>query len=211
MMRITQNTVLSDNKPALLIHACCAPCSSAVLEKLSDSFEITLYFYNPNIYPLEEYERRLAELRRFCGMTAGIRGKPAIVEAVYDSEEFYRATAARENVSLQKEGERGERCGRCYSLRMRKTFEYAAAHDIDFWTTTLSVSPHKDAHMINAIGQQLAARRADKAQYLWADFKKKDGYKRSLELSKKFGLYRQSYCGCEFSLYNSKNGKLNLP
>lgn len=199
-------------KPSLLIHACCAPCSSAVLERLSDSFAIALFFYNPNIYPREEHDRRLSELRRLCVMAGGVQ--PVIAEDAYNAEEFYRATDARDDVSLQKEGERGERCRRCYLFRMKKTRdyavrEYAEARAFDFWTTTLSVSPHKDARMINAIGQQLDAESAGKTRYLWADFKKKDGYKRSLELSKKFDLYRQSYCGCEFSLYNSKNGKFN--
>ncbi|GMO51197.1 MAG: epoxyqueuosine reductase QueH [Treponemataceae bacterium] len=198
---------MTGNKPSLLIHACCAPCSSAVLERLSDSFEIALYFYNPNIYPREEYDRRLSELRRLCGIAGG--EQPVIAEAAYNAEEFYRATGARDDAALQKEGECGERCRRCYLFRMKKTCEYAAAQAFDFWTTTLSVSPHKDARMINAIGGQLDAENAGKTQYLWADFKKKDGYKRSLELSKKFGLYRQSYCGCEFSLYNRKNGKFN--
>jgi predicted adenine nucleotide alpha hydrolase (AANH) superfamily ATPase len=208
-------------RPALLLHACCAPCSSAVIERLAASYDITLFFYNPNIYPATEYVRRISELRNFASAFAVDANPPDInpparkrgfpvVEAAYEPEVFYRETRAREETELQTERERGERCRRCYRFRLRAAFEYAAKHGFGVVTTTLSLSPYKDAGAINAAGMELArlfAQRGapDTVDFLCADFKKRDGYKRSLELSKKYGLYRQSYCGCEYSLYNRKH------
>ena len=203
-----------EGKPTLLLHACCGPCSSYVLEYLSSHFEITVLFYNPNIYPAAEYERRLEELKRFY-----TRFVPAqnvrVIEEPYEPEEFYAATGTRENPELAKEPERGERCRRCYELRLRRTYDYACAHDFDYFCTTLSISPFKDAGMINEIGERLGGEALRQAQgpqsngvpepvegprWLPSDFKKKNGFKRSLELSAEYDLYRQEYCGCVYSM-----------
>ena len=206
-------------KPKLLLHACCGPCSSYVLEYLYQHFEITVLYYNPNIYPQEEYERRLNELKSFYTRFEPA-SKVSLVELAYNPEEFYTATGARENPELAKEAERGERCRRCYELRLRKTQEYAVEHGFDYFCTTLSISPFKDADMINKIGEQLgggalrpfeslrtAEPQGPQIRPLWltSDFKKKNGFKRSLELSAEYGLYRQEYCGCIYSIRDSKN------
>ena len=197
---LLQTISSSGKKPTLLLHACCGPCSSYVLEYLCSHFEITVLFYNPNIYPAEEYERRLQELLNFYK-----RFVPAenvrVIQVPYDPEEFYTAVGTRENTELAKEPERGERCHRCYELRLRSTYDYAAAHNFDYFCTTLSISPFKDADMINEIGFGLPAlRQAQGPQWLPSDFKKKNGFKRSLELSSEYGLYRQEYCGCVYSM-----------
>ena len=180
---------LDGTRPKLLLHACCAPCSSATLERLSAHFDLTILYYNPNIYPPEEYHRREAELERFVEQ-AGYHYP--VVELPYDPQEFYTAVAG-----LEAEPERGGRCTVCYRLRMRRAAQYAAEHGFDWFTTTLSISPHKDAKRINAIGQELEAEFGVK--HLPSDFKKHNGYLRSLQLSEEYGLYRQDYCGCEFS------------
>ena len=180
---------LDGTRPKLLLHACCAPCSSATLERLSAHFDLTILYYNPNIYPPEEYHRREAELERFVEQ-AGYHYP--VVELPYDPQEFYSAVAGLEN-----EPERGSRCTVCYRLRMRRAAQYAAEHGFDWFTTTLSISPHKDAKRINAIGQELEQEFGVK--HLPSDFKKQNGYLRSLQLSEEYGLYRQDYCGCEFS------------
>ena len=202
-------------KPRLLLHACCAPCSSYTLEYLSRYFDITIYYYNPNIHPAEEYARRLAELENFLprfltaqNTSAETDGKTktqaaaikvALQEAVYNPQEFFDAVQA-ERDNLQAEPERGERCRRCYQLRMEKAYQYARQNNFDWFTTTLSISPHKDAQKINQIGRALEQAAGPKApRWLPSDFKKKNGYKRSLELSKEYGLYRQDYCGCIYS------------
>lgn len=181
-------------KPTLLLHACCGPCSSYVLEYLSSRFEITVLFYNPNIYPASEYERRLEELKRFYTKFVPAQNVQ-VIEEPYAPEEFYTAVGTRENPELAKEGERSERCRRCYELRLRRTYEYACAHNFDYFCTTLSISPFKDAGMINEIGARLGG-----AKWLPSDFKKKNGFKRSLELSAEYDLYRQEYCGCVYSM-----------
>ena len=200
---ILQTLPVSPKKPTLLLHACCGPCSSYVLEYLCSHFEITVLFYNPNIYPAEEYDRRLQELLNFYK-----RFVPAenvqVIQAPYDPEEFYTAVGTRENPELAKEPERGERCRRCYELRLRYTYDYACANNFDYFCTTLSISPFKDADMINEIGACLgegALRQAQGPRPLWlpSDFKKKNGFKRSLELSAEYDLYRQDYCGCIYS------------
>ena len=180
---------LDGTRPKLLLHACCAPCSSATLERLSAHFDLTILYYNPNIYPPEEYHRREAELERFVEQ-AGYHYP--VVELPYDPQEFYSAVAGLEN-----EPERGSRCTVCYRLRMRRAAQYAAEHGFQWFTTTLSISPHKDAKRINEIGQELEAEFGVK--HLPSDFKKHNGYLRSLQLSEEYGLYRQDYCGCEFS------------
>ncbi len=183
-----------EGKPKLLLHACCGPCSSYVLEYLSSRFEITVLFYNPNIYPAAEYERRLEELKRFYTKFVPAQNV-RVIEEPYEPEEFYTAVGTRENPELATEPERGERCRRCYELRLRRTYEYACAHNFDYFCTTLSISPFKDAGMINEIGARLGG-----AKWLPSDFKKKNGFKRSLELSAQYDLYRQEYCGCVYSM-----------
>ena len=178
-------------KPRLLLHACCAPCSSAVLERLREHFSITILYYNPNIYPPQEYHRREAELERFLH-DANMSGI-SLIELPYDPQEFYTAVKGMEN-----EPERGERCTVCYRLRMEQAARYAAAHGFDWFTTTLSISPVKDPVRINQIGQELAQQYG--VPHLPSEFRKKNGYKRSLELSAEYGLYRQDYCGCVFSV-----------
>lgn len=180
---------LDGTRPKLLLHACCAPCSSATLERLAAHFDITILYYNPNIYPPEEYHRRETELERFVE-EAGYHYP--VVELPYDPQEFYTAVQG-----LEQEPERGSRCTVCYRLRMRRAAQYARENGFDWFTTTLSISPHKDAKRINAIGQELEAEFGVK--HLPSDFKKHNGYLRSLQLSEEYGLYRQDYCGCEFS------------
>ena len=189
-------------KPSLLLHACCAPCSSYVLEFLAPHFDITIYYYNPNIHPREEYERRLNELIDFLPRyKPAIENSVKIVKAPYNPEDFFKATNAKNEIALQTEPERGERCRRCYNLRMTKAFQYAQENNYDFFTTTLTISPHKDVNKINEIGYTLD--KLEKVTYLPSDFKKNEGFKRSLVLSKEYGLYRQDYCGCIYSKLNS--------
>lgn len=177
-------------KPTLLLHACCAPCSSAVLEVLSEHFDITIFFYNPNISPKSEFDYRLDELYRLLGEMNLLQIK--IVAPEYNENEFF--DIAKGNESLP---EGGARCKDCYRLRLEKTAEYAKRDGFDYFTTTLSVSPYKNAQALNEIGSELSEKYGVK--YLLSDFKKGDGYKRSCQLSREFNLYRQNYCGCIFS------------
>ena len=186
---------LDGRRPRLLLHACCGPCSSAVLEQLCQHFEITILYYNPNIWPDAEYHRREQELERFVAQAHPLG--VTVVEDRYDPREFYEAARG-----LEDEPERGRRCTACYRLRMRRAAQYAAQHGFDWFTTTLSISPHKDAARINQIGQELAAEYG--VPHLPSDFKKKNGYLRSLQLSAEYGLYRQDYCGCIFSARQSQ-------
>ena len=181
---------LGPARPKLLLHACCGPCSSAVLEQLCEHFEITVLYYNPNTWPAAEYHRRGEELERFVAAAHPLG--VTVVEDRYDPQEFYSAVAG-----LEQEPERGNRCTVCYRLRMRRAAQYAAEHGFDWFTTTLSISPHKDAKRINELGTELG--RQYGVPFLPSEFRKKDGYKRSLQLSAEYGLYRQDYCGCEFS------------
>lgn len=189
---------LGGSRPRLLLHACCGPCSSAVLEQLSQFFEITVLYYNPNTWPEAEYRRRGQELERFVAAAHPLGVK--VVEDRYDPQEFYDAARGLEN-----EPERGARCTACYRLRMRRAAQYAAENGFDWFTTTLSISPHKDAARINQIGQELAAEFG--VPHLPSDFKKKNGYLRSLQLSDQYGLYRQDYCGCVFSARQTEAGR----
>lgn len=177
-------------KPKLLLHSCCAPCSSAVLEVLAEHFELTVFFYNPNINPSQEFEKRAEEQKRFI-KEAGYSIN--VVIPPYDENEFFGAVSG-----LEGEAEGGARCRVCFKLRLEKCAEYAKSNGFDFFTTTLSVSPHKNAQVLNEICRELSEKY--KIQNLYADFKKKNGYKRSCELSEEFGLYRQDYCGCVFSV-----------
>ncbi|MBO6052342.1 MAG: epoxyqueuosine reductase QueH [Clostridia bacterium] len=180
----------SGKRPRLLLHACCAPCSSHCLEVLAEVYEITVFFYNPNIAPEEEHAFRLSELKRFVG-EAGYR-TVAIDTPEYDPAPFEEMAKGLESLP-----EGGERCRRCYALRLRRTAEAARDGGFDAFTTTLSISPHKNAAWLNEIG--LALSEEFGVPWLCSDFKKKDGYKRSIQLSAEYGLYRQDYCGCRFS------------
>ena len=178
--------------PTLLIHSCCAPCSSYVLEYLSEYFKITVFYYNPNIYPESEYMKRIAEQQKLiCDMK--FRYPVSFLAGEYDKEKFYEMAAGMEDL---KEG--GARCVKCYELRLSEAARQAAAGGFDYFTTTLSISPMKNAQKLNEIGLRVGEEYGVK--YLVSDFKKKNGYKRSIELSKEYGLYRQDYCGCEFSM-----------
>ena len=177
--------------PRLLLHSCCAPCSSYVLEYLSRYFEITVYFYNPNISPPEEYKRRVKEQERLIAAMNFVH--PVTMETgAYEPDEFYRVARG-----LEQEPEGGSRCFKCYELRLQEAAKVAQAGRFDYFTTTLSISPLKNAGKLNEIGEKLA--KEYRIAYLSSDFKKKDGYKRSVELSGEYGLYRQDYCGCVFS------------
>ncbi len=177
-------------KPRLLLHACCAPCSSYCLEYLNRFFDITLYFYNPNIFPEEEYVYRAGELEGLL-KKMGL-DNVNLVREEYDDREFFDRVKGLEN-----EPERGARCTVCYRLRLERAVEYAKKNGFDYITTTLSISPYKDADRLVSIGEKLAEGR--NVKYLTSDFKKKNGYKRSIELSSEYGLYRQDYCGCVYS------------
>lgn len=177
--------------PRLLLHCCCAPCSSYVLEYLSRFFEITCLFYNPNISPAEEYEKRAEELRRLISEQPHENPVSIIVEK-YNPQEFFAAIKGYEHI---KEG--GERCFRCYRLRLEMAAKYAKEYNFDYFCSTLSISPLKNAWKLNEIGEELSE--IYKISHLPNDFKKKGGYKRSIELSAEYDLYRQNYCGCVFS------------
>ena len=178
--------------PSLLLHACCAPCSSYCLEYLSRYFRITVFCYNPNIYPAEEYDHRVAEIRRLISESE-YENPVEVIEGEFNPDEFYRCVKG-----MEKEREGSVRCFACYELRLRKTAENAKEKGFDYFTTTLSISPLKNAEKINEIGERLAKEYG--VLHLPSDFKKKNGYKRSIELSKEHNLYRQNYCGCVFSV-----------
>lgn len=180
-----------DRVPKLLLHSCCAPCSSYCLELLSQYFEVTVFYYNPNIYPPEEYTMRVAEQDRFI-QEFPAKHKISFVEGAYDTEKFYAMAKGKEQL---KEG--GERCFACYELRLRETAGYAKEHDFDFFTTTLSISPLKNAEKLNEIGKKLEEEYG--IMYLYSDLKKQNGYKRSTEISNEYDMYRQYYCGCVYS------------
>lgn len=183
---------LGEKTPSLLLHACCAPCSSYVLEYLSQYFKITLFYYNPNISPEEEYRKRVAELRRLIAEQPA-RNTVSFAEGPYDPERFFALAKGRE-----RDPEGGERCFACYALRLRETARYAKEHGFDFFTTTLTVSPYKNAGKLNDIGA--AVERETGVPFLHSDFKKRNGYLRSIALSREYGLYRQNYCGCVYSM-----------
>lgn len=181
----------SGNTPSLLLHACCAPCSSSVLELIAKYFDITLFFHNPNIYPKDEFTRRKEELERLVTYI-DTPNKLDLVIPEYDENEFFSAAKGLEN---EKEG--GARCEKCFILRLGRTYEYAKEQGFDYFATTLTVSPHKNAELINRIGETLA--KGGGTKWLYSDFKKKGGYLRSCVLSKQYGLYRQNFCGCVYS------------
>ena len=178
--------------PRLLLHSCCAPCSSYVLEYLSRYFEITVLYYNPNIYPPEEFGKRLKEQQKLLADMEFVH-PVRLVEGRFEPEAFYQAAKG-----LEQEPEGGKRCEACYELRLREAAREAAAGGYDWFATTLSISPLKSAQKLMEIGERLG--REYGVPYLPSDFKKKNGYKRSVELSAQYGLYRQDYCGCVYSI-----------
>lgn len=175
-----------ERRPKLLLHACCAPCSTSVIERIADFFEVTLYYYNPNILPKEEYVRRAEQFKLIPKVASG---EVKIIISDYDENEFLDNITGKE---CEPEG--GARCDVCFKIRLGKTAEAAEQGGFEYFGTTLTVSPHKNAQLINVIGEELTADR--KVLWLPSDFKKKNGYLRSIELSKEYGLYRQNYCGC---------------
>ncbi len=187
MQKIIAENCLGGNKSRLLLHACCAPCASSVVERLKDCFDLTLYFYNPNMDARSEYEARGKEIEKL----AKAFGIKYIIEE-YNANEFLEIASG-----LEKEREGGARCVKCFNLRLEKSAKKAKVDGYDFFATTLTVSPLKNAELLNKIGEKIAEQTGVK--YLVSDFKKKNGYIRSIELSKELNLYRQNYCGCKFS------------
>lgn len=175
----------------LLLHVCCAPCTSAVIERLGNFFKITVFFYNPNIDTDEEYHHRLNELKKFLS-SFKTKYEIDLIASPHSKEDFIKMAKGLENAP-----ERGPRCYKCYNLRLKKTAELAKEQGYDYFATSLTLSPYKNSNWINEIGEQLQSE--FHVNYLYSDFKKKNGYKRSLELSKEYNLYRQNYCGCIFS------------
>lgn len=191
MEKIIEKNKADGQVPTLLLHSCCAPCSSYVLEYLSEYFAITVFYYNPNIYPDEEYKKRVIEQQEFIQRFPFVH-PVKFIEGDFEKEKFYEMAKGRETL---KEG--GERCFLCYELRLKKTAELAKELGFDYFTTTLSISPLKNAEKLNEIGERLGKMYG--ISYLVSDFKKKNGYKRSVEISKEYDMYRQYYCGCVYS------------
>ena len=177
--------------PNLLLHSCCAPCSSYVISYLTNYFNITIFYYNPNIYPIEEYEKRKQEQIKLIKKLKHTN-KLNIIDCDYDNEIYKQKIKG-----LEKELEGGKRCYKCFELRLEKTAKIAKDNNFDYFSTTLTVSPHKNADILNEIG--INFQNKYNIKWLYSNFKKKDGYKKSIELSKKYNLYRQNYCGCKYS------------
>ena len=191
----TLKKITSENiRPKLLLHACCAPCSSYVLEYLTQYFDITVFFYNPNISPESEYLHRVSEIKR---LISEMCPSVSFIEGRYEPEKFYEMAKGLEN-----EPERGARCLKCYRMRLEESAAVAKENKFDYFTTTLSISPQKDSIVLNSIGKEISEKYD--IPYLFSDFKKKGGYKRSIELSAQFHLYRQNFCGCIFSKMQSQ-------
>lgn len=190
--RLIEGLEKEEKVPTLFLHSCCAPCSSYVLEYLSKYFKITVFYYNPNIYPPEEYGKRVEEQKNLIAEMAPVH--PISFQAGdYDSSCFYSAVKG-----LEKEPEGGKRCEACFRLRLTEAAGEAKKGGFDYFTTTLSISPLKNAEVLNTLGEEIG--REYGVSYLFSDFKKKGGYQRSVELSKEYGLYRQDYCGCVYSM-----------
>ncbi len=199
---LTSGADTSDNgRPRLLLHACCAPCASICMDRVRDHFDTTVYFFNPNITIGEEYEHRVSELKRLIDIYNGMddRGRLGLIEGEYNPESFFEMAKGYEDCP-----ERGARCHLCYELRLRATMNAALAGGFDYFATTLTLSPLKDAGVLNEIGYRLADEADGRILWLPSDFKKEDGYKKSIELSAKYGLYRQNYCGCVYSREQNK-------
>lgn len=191
MENLIADNCIEGRSPRLLLHSCCGPCSTYCIQTLAEHFRVTVFYYNPNIYPSEEYHMRAGEQERFIERFP-TKYPVQFVEGAYDTERFYDTVRGLEHVP-----EGGERCFRCYELRLREAAEYAREHDFDFFTTTLSISPLKNADKLNEIGAKLEQEYG--VRYLYSDFKKKNGYKQSTEISRAYDMYRQYYCGCVFS------------
>lgn len=195
---IIDNIIKSGETPRLLLHSCCAPCSSYVLEYLSQYFKITVFYYNPNISPEEEYRKRVAEQKRLISRLP-VKNPVDFIEGDYKPQDFYDIAKGLEDIP-----EGGERCFSCYRIRLEQTARFAADMGFDYFTTTLSISPYKNAPKLNEIAEELSE--IYRVKNLPSDFKKKEGYKRSIALSAEYNLYRQDYCGCIFSkLERQKN------
>ncbi|MEE1303904.1 MAG: epoxyqueuosine reductase QueH [Agathobacter sp.] len=191
MEQLIRENCTKERIPRLLLHSCCGPCSTYCIETLAQYFEVTVFYYNPNIFPEEEYYMRVREQERFISEFP-TKNPVHFVEGVFDTERFYQMAKGLEQLP-----EGGERCFRCYELRLRETAEFAKQNGFDFFTTTLSISPLKNAQKLNEIGQRLEDEY--KVKYLFSDFKKKEGYKKSTEISAAYNMYRQYYCGCVYS------------
>ncbi len=189
--RVIERHQAAGEVPRLLLHVCCAPCSSYCLEYLSNYFDITVYYYNPNISKKEEYEYRLSEEKRFISLKE-FKYPVKLTESDYRPEDFFAAVKG-----LEKEPEGGLRCKECFRLRLEASAQKAKEQGFDYFTTTLTISPLKNAALLNEIGAGMGEKYG--VSWLYSDFKKKEGYKRSIELSREFDLYRQNYCGCVFS------------
>lgn len=173
-----------------MLHSCCGPCSTVVIERLKERFDVTVFYYNPNIEPFEEYEKRKAEQKKVCQFL-----QVPFVDADWENEKWHQFVKG-----LEQEKEGGARCEKCFYCRLKKTAEFAKQNGFKIFASTLSVSPHKNSDVINKVGQEISD--LLKIEFLPESFKKKDGYLRSIALSKEFGLYRQNYCGCHFSNWN---------
>ena len=191
MLDIIKKEQESNNIPSILLHSCCAPCSSHIIDTLTKYFNITILYYNPNIEPYEEYLKRKEEEIRFIKEYKNIN-KLDIIDCDYDNDSYHKLVKGLENAP-----ERGERCFKCYNLRLEYTAKKAKELDYDYFGTTLTVSPYKNSNKLNEIGEELSEKYNIK--YLYSDFKKNNGYKHSIELSKIYNLYRQDYCGCIYS------------
>lgn len=189
-----------DKVEKLLLHSCCGPCSSYVLEYLSEYFEITVFYYNPNIYPSDEYFYRVEEQKKIIELT-NAKNPIHMITGKYEVEKFYKMAEGLEDVP-----EGGIRCHKCYEMRLREAAKIAKKGNFDYFTTTLSISPHKNSQVLNKIGEKVGEEEGVK--HLPSDFKKNNGYKRSCEITKEFGMYRQDYCGCEFSKKESEERNL---
>lgn len=191
LMEIVNNL---EGKPKLLLHSCCGPCSTEVIDFLKDYFEITVYYYNPNIEPWEEYLKRKKEQLRFIQIFNS-ENKDKIIhflESDYDNESYLGVAKG-----LEEEKEGGARCSKCFYLRLKKTASKAKEMGFDYFGTTLTVSPHKNSQVINRIGESIS--KEVEIKYIYGDFKKNEGYKKSIEFSRKYSLYRQDYCGCHYA------------
>lgn len=191
MEQIIKENIENNKVPKLLLHSCCAPCSSYCIELLSKYFEVTVFYYNPNIYPEEEYHYRAKEQKKFIDEFQ-TKHKVSFIEGNFDTQRFYDMAKGLENA---KEGH--ERCFKCYALRLDETAKMADKLGFDYFTTTLSISPLKNSQKLNQIGADIE--KNYNVKYLFSDFKKKNGYKRSTEISKEYDMYRQYYCGCVYS------------
>ena len=192
MLKIMEEIGRQGETPRLLLHSCCAPCSTVCLERLSEVFAVTVFYYNPNIFPEEEYLFRKQEEIDFIGRFP-FRHPVGFLDGDYDTERYYAAVKGHEN-----DPERGERCRICYRLRLGRTADKAAEEGFPYFTSTLTLSPLKDTAALNTIGEEEAARCG--VSWLPSDFKKRNGFLRSCEITKAYGMYRQDYCGCVYSM-----------